>query len=230
MQKPRLAAKARREAIVKAALPLFARKGFAATTTKDLARAAGVSEPLLYRHFPSKEALYLEIQDSSCRTADPVLKTLAGLERSTSTLVRLIYCLMRGLILGKPAGFVDWETRQRLMLNSLLEDGTYARLLYQTRFESFCRQMELCLAAAIRAGEAVRTPVSKSNGARFAHHVGAWVASVSLPGKPVIEYAGSRDELLSEAVCFALRGMGLTDEAIARYYRPKALALLFEDN
>ena len=62
----RLDSEERRKAIIDAALPLFARKGFAATTTKDLARAAGVSEPLLYRHFPSKEALYMEIQNFTC--------------------------------------------------------------------------------------------------------------------------------------------------------------------
>ena len=52
----------RKAAIVEAALPLFARQGFAATTTKQLALAAGVSEALLYKHFPSKEALYREIK------------------------------------------------------------------------------------------------------------------------------------------------------------------------
>ena len=42
-----MTAKDRKLAIVKAALPLFARQGFAETTTRELAKAAGVSEPLL---------------------------------------------------------------------------------------------------------------------------------------------------------------------------------------
>ena len=62
---------ARKEAIVKAALPLFARQGFARTTTRQLADAAGVSEALLYKHFPSKESLYAEIQKYGCRGCDP---------------------------------------------------------------------------------------------------------------------------------------------------------------
>ena len=45
----------RRAAIVKAVLPLFARQGFSNTTTRQLAEAAGVSEALLYKHFPSKD-------------------------------------------------------------------------------------------------------------------------------------------------------------------------------
>ncbi len=54
----RLPAAARRASILSAALPLFAARGYDGTTTRDLARAAGVTEPILYRHFPSKEALF----------------------------------------------------------------------------------------------------------------------------------------------------------------------------
>src|SRR5438552_13118570 len=122
MSTQRMSAEGRKLAIVKAALPLFALKGFAETTTKDLARAAGVSEPLLYKHFPSKEALYLEIQNFSCKGTDLAFRKLSELEPSASTLVHLVYYLMRALILGKPAGQIDWNTRQRLMIKSFLED------------------------------------------------------------------------------------------------------------
>jgi TetR/AcrR family transcriptional regulator, transcriptional repressor of aconitase len=230
MNKPRMAAQDRKMAIVMAALPLFARKGFAETTTKDIAKAAGVSEPLLYRHFPSKEALYLEIQDFSCQRTDTMVKKLREIEPSTSTLVHLLYYLMRALVLGKPSGGIDWNLRHRLMLNSLLEDGAFARLLYKSRFESFCTRMEECLEAAVAAGDAVPSPIGKANRARFAHHVGAWLASVSLPQEPVIDYGVSGEDLLAQAMWFALRGIGLTDKAIAAYYNPKAAALLFEDS
>src|SRR5712671_3459539 len=103
-----MTAKDRKVAIVKAALPLFARKGFAETTTKDLARAAGVSEPLLYKHFPGKEALYLEIQNFSCQGTDPVVRKLIDLDPSTNTLVRLVYYLMRVLVLGLPQVTPEW--------------------------------------------------------------------------------------------------------------------------
>ena len=48
----------RRKGIVEAALPLFARKGFARTTTREIAEAAQVSEALLFKHFATKVALY----------------------------------------------------------------------------------------------------------------------------------------------------------------------------
>jgi hypothetical protein len=50
-----------------------------------------------------------------------------------------------------------------------------------------------------------------------------------LPAKPVIDYRLSREELLQEATWFALRGLGLKDEAIQQYYSPKTLALFFGD-
>jgi TetR/AcrR family transcriptional regulator, transcriptional repressor of aconitase len=114
------------------------------------------------------------------------------------------------------------------MINSLLEDGVFARLIYQNRFQRFCSQMEACLEAAIQSGDAVKSPLTKGNRARFAHHIAAWIAIVHLPAKPAIDYQVNREELLKQAVWFALRGMGLTDKAIATYYKPNTLALSFE--
>lgn len=45
------------------ALEAFATNGFNDTTMEDIARAAGVTKPLLYQHFASKRALYLELID-----------------------------------------------------------------------------------------------------------------------------------------------------------------------
>src|SRR5215207_7186773 len=40
---------------------LFVTLGYQHTTTKEIAQAAGVTEPVLYRHFPNKKALFLEV-------------------------------------------------------------------------------------------------------------------------------------------------------------------------
>ena len=50
----RLSAQERRRDIVDAVRDVFADKGFDGTTTRDLAKSAGVSEALLYRYFPSE--------------------------------------------------------------------------------------------------------------------------------------------------------------------------------
>ena len=57
----RLSADERRATITQAAGPLFARDGYAATRLDDIASAAGVSKPIVYRHFESKKALYMSL-------------------------------------------------------------------------------------------------------------------------------------------------------------------------
>jgi len=58
----------RREQILAAAVSLFATHGFSGTTTKEIAKAAGVSEAMVFRHFANKDALYAAIlENKTCR-------------------------------------------------------------------------------------------------------------------------------------------------------------------
>src|SRR4051812_19899096 len=95
----RLDSEERRRAIVDAALPLFGRKGFAGTTTKEIAETAGISEALLFKHFPTKGALYQEILRVGC-TADPALVRLKELEPSTSTLIHMMHFMVFHIVVG----------------------------------------------------------------------------------------------------------------------------------
>jgi len=56
--KRRLPAEQRRATIERAAERLFARRGYTGTRIEDIAEAAGVTKPVLYRHFESKQALH----------------------------------------------------------------------------------------------------------------------------------------------------------------------------
>lgn len=51
----------RQASIIEAAAALFASNGFKGTTTRGIAKAAGISEALLFKHFPTKRALYAAI-------------------------------------------------------------------------------------------------------------------------------------------------------------------------
>ena len=62
---PRLPAVERREQILDAAIELFAETGYRDASTAALAARLGVAEPTLYRHFPTKRALYLATLDRS---------------------------------------------------------------------------------------------------------------------------------------------------------------------
>jgi AcrR family transcriptional regulator len=60
----RLPAEERRASVLHTACGLFAGRSFRGTTTADIAREAGVTEPVLYRHFASKRDLYLACLDA----------------------------------------------------------------------------------------------------------------------------------------------------------------------
>ena len=61
----RLPASARREQILDVSVQVFARNGFHSTSMNDVAEAAGVTKPVLYQHFDSKQDLYLALLDEA---------------------------------------------------------------------------------------------------------------------------------------------------------------------
>ncbi|HTB11702.1 MAG TPA: helix-turn-helix domain-containing protein [Bryobacteraceae bacterium] len=65
----RLTAPDRRKQLIEAAMDLFSRKGFAGTTTKEIALAAGVSEAIIFRHFATKRDLYTAIIEHNIHSA-----------------------------------------------------------------------------------------------------------------------------------------------------------------
>src|ERR1700709_2119048 len=123
----RMTSDLRRQLILGAAKRCFARNGFAGTTTKSVAAAAAISEALLFKHFPSKAALYAEILAEECE-ADPDLAHLLGMEPSTATLVELVRGMVRHFM--EITGDEQEAQRLRLMTTSHLDDGEFARLLY----------------------------------------------------------------------------------------------------
>lgn len=66
--KHRLSAEARRAAVLDTACRVFSRSSYRGATTAEIAREAGISEPILYRHFGSKRDLYLACLDEAWET------------------------------------------------------------------------------------------------------------------------------------------------------------------
>jgi AcrR family transcriptional regulator len=63
--RPRLAATERRAAVLDTACRIFSKGSYRGTTTAEIARESGVTEPILYRHFSSKRELYLACLDQA---------------------------------------------------------------------------------------------------------------------------------------------------------------------
>ncbi len=87
----RLPAAARREQLLDVAAELFARLGYARATTAELAKAAGVTEPIIYRHFASKKDLFVALIERTARmTLDHWERHLAGAKDAAERLRRLL--------------------------------------------------------------------------------------------------------------------------------------------
>jgi AcrR family transcriptional regulator len=112
-----------RARLMETAIDMFAEKGYAGTSVREIVDRAGVSKPVLYYYFQSKEGLFLAILD----TAENLQKQLlAGvLESEGNVLDRLLmlyrrlyagiderrslYKMIHGLIFGPPQGAPDYD-------------------------------------------------------------------------------------------------------------------------
>jgi hypothetical protein len=101
------------------------------------------------------------------------------------------------------------------VLHSCLEDGVYARELCEAVCVQIMPFFTASFDAAVAAGDIVPTPGAVANHFWFAHHVAAMMAFASLPGRSCVPYEGTLDALVDESSHFILRGIGMSDAAIA---------------
>jgi len=182
----------RRQLILGAAKRCFARHGFAGTTTKSVAAAAAISEGLLFKHFPTKSALYAE------------------------TLVVLIRTMVRHFLHASDVPDQQEAQRLRLMITSQLDDGEFARLLYEKISVWIAPAFTTSLERAVAAGDASRIGREPMNLFWFAHHTLLMTALARLPSVPCLTYADAVD-LERQVSEFVLRGIGLNDTVIVSH-------------
>jgi AcrR family transcriptional regulator len=106
----------RRASIVAEAIRLFAEKGFRGATTRELASALGVTEPVLYQHFRTKRDLYTAIIQT---------KAQEGAQRGRN---------LRGYLKGDDDRAFFTELAD-LILQHYEEDPAYSRLLFFSALE-----------------------------------------------------------------------------------------------
>ncbi len=159
--------------------------------------------------------MYAEILADECE-ADPGLNRLLGLEPSTETLVVLIRCMVRHFQEVVAAPDQEDAQRLRLMVTSHLDDGEFARLLYEKIGNLIGPVFAASLERAVAAGDATRTRCEPLELFWFAHHTLVMTALARLPSVPCLPYGKSAD--LERQLCeFILRGIGLNETAIASH-------------
>jgi TetR/AcrR family transcriptional regulator len=140
----RLTSARRREQILDSAVAVFGRKGFAGTTTRELAREAGVSEAMIFRFFPHKAALYRAIIDRFIVSSGDPFPRDAARGDDEAVLAGLAENLIRAI--EEDPCFL------RLLLHSALEQHDLSRLFLEARILKVTRALARYLRGRMREG------------------------------------------------------------------------------
>ncbi|MBI3679708.1 MAG: TetR/AcrR family transcriptional regulator [Acidobacteria bacterium] len=148
--KQRLSGDQRRAAIVQAALRLFAQNGFRGTTTKQLALAVGVSEPVLYKHFPSKRDLYSAIIEQLAMAGPEGDQVRVQFQQAAQQAEDNLFFLTIA------EGILDWyvkdPARIRILLYSALEGHELSDLFYQRHILPFYQELSAYIERRMKEG------------------------------------------------------------------------------
>jgi AcrR family transcriptional regulator len=127
IRKKRMTAEERRAQIVGVATLLFARKGFKGTTTREIARKAGISEAVIFRHFSKKEALYTAIINAKCNDKDGQSRLIKALEGKSG---REVFREVANFLIGEHQRD---PTFMRLLTFSALEEHKLSDIFIKTK-------------------------------------------------------------------------------------------------
>ena len=145
MSRVRLTREERREQILESAVAVFGRRGFEGSTTRALAREAGVSEAMIFRFFPDKAALYRAIIDRFIvASGDPFPHAAADADDDERVLSGLAANLIRSM--EQDPAFV------RLLFFSALEGHELSRLFLEARILKLTRALARYLARRMADG------------------------------------------------------------------------------
>lgn len=221
---PRLSKEQRREQILHTAQKVFAEKGYAGTSIKELAKTADMSPALIYTYFDSKEALYHEVMRPTRESVDPVLEVMKEMGAGPEALVYCVYDAVYGCLIIKPSLQEKRETFTRLLFQSVMDGTEFSKQHHRSLEASLTNEFVAeCFRVAEDENSMLKLSESYMIRMQLLIHVIAYLQIANLPGNELYDYHMGKNELLEDTVLFCLRGIGFTSEAIGKYYRPEKL-------
>jgi AcrR family transcriptional regulator len=145
--------------LIETAVRLFADQGYDGTTTLQISREAGVTEPLIYYHFKGKEELFTHILNEAF---DGYVARLEALPEETEN----EFAKIENLIVASQKAVAEMPRRIRLVMSSCparIKDPAHvcsSRML--GIFDWYTRYLTQCLERGIASGEFVPVPVSET--------------------------------------------------------------------
>lgn len=131
-----------RQQILDVALKLFARKGYAAATVREIVDTVGITAPSLYYYFGNKEGLYMELMQTHCARIDQALEshmhTSSSAKERLKDLVdkiflhvandrdffRLMFTIYYGPSQGAPyCDFLSYHAKFHAAIKKIIEEG-----------------------------------------------------------------------------------------------------------
>ena len=189
----RMPADQRRLQLLEVARERFADQGFHATSMDEIAEAAGVTKPVLYQHFPSKRALYVELLEDTGRQLLTSLADATGRAATGRERVELGFRAYFDFAVGNRPGF-------RLLLStSIRTDPDFARIVE-----------EIVQAASETISTWIEIPGSEEQRLVLASALVGMAESVgrmTLQGEATDHDANQLTEWISELAWFGLRGV-----------------------
>ena len=197
-RRSRLPTAERREQIVTTAMRCFAERGFEGTTTRMLARAAGVSEGLIFRHFPTKRSLYRAIIARRISEPPAGLMPAEAAERGDDRVVLSSIASTLVARVSKDPSFM------RLLFYSALEGAPLSRMFYQARVRRVRSFLASYLERRMKEG-ALRVVDPAAAAGAFMGMVANYIQQKHLFRVPVVRLAP--DELVRTWVDLFLKGL-----------------------
>lgn len=145
--------------LIDTAVRLFAEQGYDGTTTLQISREAGVTEPLIYYHFKGKEELFTHILNGAF---DEYVALLEALPRDTPS----EFAKIENLIQATQQAVEEMPRRTRLVMSSCparIKDSSHVcfnrmMAIYEWHFDYLTR----CLEEGIARGEFCQVPVAET--------------------------------------------------------------------
>lgn len=136
----------RQASIITAAASLFAQKGFNGTTTREIAKTAGISEALLFRYFPTKRALYAAIIAAKSQLSQLMASVEEAAEKRDDVRV---FTLIAGFRIHRGSD----PSLLRLLLFSALEGHELSDMFFRNRHRVFYEFLAGYIAGRTREGK-----------------------------------------------------------------------------
>ncbi|WDF74344.1 TetR/AcrR family transcriptional regulator [Novosphingobium sp. KACC 22771] len=212
--KQRLSGYQRKALILEAARGVFLRNGFEHGKTSEIAKGAGVSEAMVYRHFSSKAALYRAVLRQTIREQNENHAVLMSTEQGTAGLIATLKRYFEIVVAQREERMIS---QFRLIMLSLAGDGSYASLVYRRALRMTGRSILEALKQAKEAGDLHGEILDPADTSMFVEHIGTVMSTICALPAAHQPYGSNQDALVLSALRFCCRGLGFTEEAITRH-------------